>query len=291
MQDLIQRGGNFTGLVPRTLDEAMNFAAKLSESQLVPKDFVGKPGNILVAIQWGMELGLQPMQAMQSIAVINGRPSLWGDAVLALVKAARFYDINNDRYSPVCEYVYEEVAADGLSATCRTKRRGEEEQSRTFTKADAEKAKLWGKEGPWTNYPKRMLQLRARSFCLRDVYPDILRGVHVAEEAMDMPPEKEINPRPKVMQPSKKKEAATVEPEPAGVDARDKGAVPPAGAPPLDNNEPAKPNMVELVKKKLTAKTLSEDECFKKFGMQSWDGVTVGRINEILQWMLDPAAP
>lgn len=159
-------------LAPQSIDEALRFADMLSKSNLVPKDFSNNPGNILVAIQWGMELGLQPMQAMQNIAVINGRPALWGDAVIALVKA-----------SPVCEYVVEEVLDD--RAVCKVKRQGEPEQSRTFTLQDAQKAGLLGKQGPWTQYPKRMLQMRARSWALRDVFPDVLRGMPVAEEEQD----------------------------------------------------------------------------------------------------------
>lgn len=172
--------GSFS-LAPQSLDEALRFAEMLSKSSIVPKDFNGNPGNILVAIQWGMELGLQPMQAMQNIAVINGRPALWGDAVIALVRS-----------SPLCEYVYETI--DGDVATCRVKRRGEEEQVRTFSLADAKAAGLIGKQGPWTQYPKRMLQLRARAFALRDVFPDVLRGMPVAEEVMDMPKERDITP-------------------------------------------------------------------------------------------------
>src|SRR5438132_10807744 len=91
---------------PQSLNEAMKFANLLADSSFIPKDFQGKPSNILVAVQWGMELGLKPLQAMQNIAVINGRPSLWGDAVLALV-----------RTSPLCEYVYESIE-DG-TAVCR----------------------------------------------------------------------------------------------------------------------------------------------------------------------------
>lgn len=168
-------------LAPQSIDEALKFADMLSKSNLVPKEFIGNPGNILVAIQWGMELGLQPMQSMQNIAVINGRPSLWGDSVLALVKA-----------SSTCEYVVEEVGDNG--ATCKVKRRGEPEQVRHFTVEDAKKASLWGKQGPWTSYPKRMLQVRARSWALRDVFPDVLRGMPIAEELQDMPSEKDITP-------------------------------------------------------------------------------------------------
>nr|WP_282445072.1 hypothetical protein [Pseudomonas sp. W2Jun17] len=154
----------------------MRFADYLSKSSIIPKDFINNPGNILVAIQWGMELGLQPMQAMQNIAVINGRPSLWGDAVIGLVRA-----------SPLCEYVTE--TDDGETATCRVKRVGEEEQVRTFSMADAAQAGLKGKQGPWTQYPKRMRQMRARSFALRDMFADVLRGMPVAEELQDMPTE------------------------------------------------------------------------------------------------------
>lgn len=167
-------------LAPQNIEEALKFADFLSASDIVPKDFQRKPANILVAVQWGMELGLQPMQAMQSIAVINGRPSLWGDAVIALVRS-----------SPLCEYVYE--SDDGETATCRVKRVGEDEQVRTFSMADAAQAGLKGKQGPWAQYPKRMRQMRARSFALRDVFPDVLRGMPMAEEVQDIPTERELN--------------------------------------------------------------------------------------------------
>lgn len=159
-------------LSPQSLDEAMRFADILSASDIVPKDFVGKPGNILVAIQWGMELGLKPMQAMQNIAVINGRPSLWGDAVIALV-----------RNSPLCEYIYETIE-NGV-AICRVKRSGEEEQVRRFSEQEAQEAGLLNKAGPWKQYKNRMLQMRARAFALRDVFPDILKGIPIAEEVRD----------------------------------------------------------------------------------------------------------
>lgn len=181
MSNVVVEAKQSFSLAPQNLEEAFKFADILSKSKLVPKDFEGNQGNILVAIQWGAELGLQPMQAMQNIAVINGRPSLWGDSVIALVKA-----------SPLCEYVVEDVTDSG--ATCRVKRRGEPEQIRTFTVNDAKAANLWGKQGPWSNYPKRMLQMRARSWALRDVFPDVLRGMPVAEELMDMPAERDVTP-------------------------------------------------------------------------------------------------
>lgn len=161
-------------LSPQTFEQALQFCDYLANSDLVPKDFKGKPDNCFIAIQWGSELGLKPMQAIQNLAIINGRPSLWGDAVIALVRS-----------SPLCEYVTE--SDDGHTAVCRVKRRGEPEEFRTFSIDDAKKAGLDTKAGPWTQYPKRMRQMRARAFALRDVFPDVLRGMPIAEEVMDIP--------------------------------------------------------------------------------------------------------
>ncbi|RRU17869.1 recombinase RecT [Stenotrophomonas sp. 278] len=161
-------------LSPQTFEQALQFSDILAESDLVPKDFKGKPGNCLIAMQWGAELGLKPLQALQNIAIINGRPALWGDAVIALVRS-----------SPLCEYITE--SDDGGTAVCRVKRRGESEEVRTFSMEDAKAAGLAGKQGPWTQYPKRMRQMRARAFALRDVFPDVLRGMPIAEEVMDIP--------------------------------------------------------------------------------------------------------
>lgn len=170
-------------LSPRSLDEALKVADYLAESELVPKDFRGKPGNVLVAIQWGIELGLKPMQAMQNIAVINGRPALWGDALLALVLA-----------SPACEYI-EEWEENG-TAYCKVKRRGKPEDIQSFGEEDAKKAGLIGKQGPWAQYPKRMKKMRARAFALRDNFADILKGIPFAEEVMDIEPiARDITPR------------------------------------------------------------------------------------------------
>jgi hypothetical protein len=172
----ITRGGN--PLAPQSFAEAERFARMLAASELVPREYRGKPEAILVAMQWGYEVGLNPLQAMQNIAVINGRPALWGDAALALVRG-----------HAACEYVREGVEGEGDAryGWCEVKRRGEPPQRRTFCVADAKRAGLWGKAGPWQQYPDRMLQMRARGFALRDVFPDALRGVITREEAQDIP--------------------------------------------------------------------------------------------------------
>jgi len=176
MSNELTAGKSFS-LVPQNLNEAMKYSKMIADSDVVPKDFKGKPENVLVAIQMGTELGLPPLQAIQNISVINGRPAVYGDSLIAICRGARS-----------CEHIVETFDESTMTATCRAKRKGEPEQSRTFDKTDAEVAGLWGKSGPWTQYPKRMLAMRARGFCLRDVFPDALRGVQLVEEVRDYQP-------------------------------------------------------------------------------------------------------
>jgi hypothetical protein len=60
---------NRISLVPADLGQALTFAEALSKSTIIPKEYQRNPGNILVAMLQGMELGLGPLQALQGIAV------------------------------------------------------------------------------------------------------------------------------------------------------------------------------------------------------------------------------
>lgn len=160
-------------LRPASLEQAIEMASLIARSGMVPKQYDNNPGAVLIAIEMGAEIGLPPMAAIQNIAVINGRPSLWGDAGLAIVRThPQFVDI------------VEEL--DGQTAVCTIKRRGSTPVTRTYSWDDAKTAGLSSKQGPWKQYPKRMLQMRARWFAMRDAFPDALRGVHSAEESQDL---------------------------------------------------------------------------------------------------------
>lgn len=165
---------NLPAIRPQSLSEVMEYAKMISKSEMMPKDYRNKPENIVVAIQWGYEVGLNPIQALRNISIINGRPSIWGDAAIALVRA-----------SGLLEYCNESVE-NGV-AKCTVKRKGEPEQTRTFSELEAKRAGLLNKQGPWSQYPQRMLQMRARGFALRDVFADVLNGIITAEEAQDTP--------------------------------------------------------------------------------------------------------
>lgn len=169
------------GIILQSFDDTWRFATAVANSKMAPSDFGHQVEKIAIAIQMGAEVGLAPMTALKNIAVINGRPSLWGDSLMALV-------LN----SGLCENFDEDIRGDKdeMVAACTVKRKGlSSPKTRTFSVADAKKAGLWGKAGPWTQYPTRMLQMRARAFALRDVFPDVLGGFMVAEEAQDLEPE------------------------------------------------------------------------------------------------------
>lgn len=174
------------GLRPKNIEGLWRVAKMVSASGLSPKG-MQTPEKISVAMMYGAEIGLTPMQSIQSVAVVNGRPSIWGDAALALCVA-----------SPDFEDLHEHMSGqdEGLTAICevKTKRRSKPVISE-FSIADAKKAGLWGKSGPWTQYPKRMLKLRARGFALRDAFPDVLKGIYTTEEAMDIPSDSGPSPR------------------------------------------------------------------------------------------------
>ena len=169
-------GGGVEAIIPRNVEEAYRLAQVVVGAGLAPSD-AKKPEEVLGRIVAGMEVGLNPMQAVQSIALVNGRPVLWGDGLIALVRG-----------SGLCKYISEWAEGEGDKAVayCRTQRLGEPEPvERSFSMADAKTAGLAGKTGPWKSYPKRMLQMRARGFALRDAYPDVIKGIGVREEQED----------------------------------------------------------------------------------------------------------
>ena len=126
------------------------------------------------------------MASLRQIAVINGRPSIWGDAALALCKASG----ELEDFKEYVEGDYEDMVA-----TVKVKRRGfSRPVVQTFSVDDAKRAGLLGKSGPWQQYRARMLKLRARGFAFRDTFADVLQGLYLAEEAQDIPPDE---PKPR----------------------------------------------------------------------------------------------
>lgn len=156
-----------------------DYAQMLYDGGLSSKS-CNKPQMIAVKIAAGLEVGLRPIQAANWIMIVNGRTAIWGDAALALVRASGWLESISETYegTPGC---------DDFTAVCTTVRRGQAPKVTRFSIADAKKAELWGKDGPWTQYPDRQLMWRARGWNLRDEFGDVLCGLAIAEEEMDVP--------------------------------------------------------------------------------------------------------
>lgn len=173
-------------LMPEGMDGIARLAAGAMAAGVIPSAKTPQQAFILLAA--GFEAGLGFTATCKNVMLVNNKPALWGDAALALV-----------RRSELCGGVSEDSAGTGdeYTARCtvirlyrdysRASMGNPETISRTFSVADAKKAGLWGKSGPWSSYPKRMLAMRARGFALRDSFPDLLMGLGIVEEEQDVP--------------------------------------------------------------------------------------------------------
>lgn len=180
-------GGTVKPVVPQSMEDAYRMAVAVCKAGMAPQG-LNTPEKAMIAILHGLEVGLTPMAALQRIAVVNGRPTIWGDGAIGLVRG-----------SGLCEFIKERIdgSGDKMAAVCEAKRRGENESiTRTFSVEDAKKAGLWGKAGTWQQYPKRMLQMRARAFALRDGFADVLGGLYLREELEDDRPMRDVTPTP-----------------------------------------------------------------------------------------------
>lgn len=157
-------------------DGLYRLAQTYEKAGMIPSGVRGAT-QFMICLVAGYEAGLPFSFIAKNVTCINNKPCIYGDGLVALARA-----------SGRCEYINESLRGegDGLVAICETKRKGDTHPVvRSFSVADAKKAGLWGKTGPWTNYPNRMLQMRARSYALRDAYADVIGGMSMAEEEQD----------------------------------------------------------------------------------------------------------
>lgn len=159
--------------------EALHRQARaLSPSSLIPKHLRGKDdketlANVTLVLAYGSELGLGAVASLSGIAVVNGRPFAESQTLAAAVRA-----------SGLCAYL-KRVAASDKAVTWETQRIGDPSpEQRTFTWGMAEKAGLAGRD-TYKAHPERMLSARALGWLLRDVYPDVTKGLGTEAERED----------------------------------------------------------------------------------------------------------
>ncbi len=196
----LHSGGAVRAIVPQDFDGAWRIALAVTKAGMAPRG-LETPEKAMVAIMHGLEVGFTPMAALQSIAVINSRATIWGDGALGLVQASGKMSSHKEWF---------EGEGDTRKAFCKVVRKGDPEPKvGEFSVADAKLAGLWGKKGkngeptPWITYADRMLKMRARGFALRDGFSDVLKGLGIAEEQQDIllaEPQVVAPPPPQIVQ-------------------------------------------------------------------------------------------
>lgn len=236
-------GAQVVAIVPRTFEETFRVARAVVASKLAPAALIGKlegddaASAVAVAIMSGAELGLKPMVALRSFTVINGKPALYGDGLINVVRQSG-------------KVAYLRTGCDErdgkLVGWCEAKRNDTEEDKRVeFSQADAERAGLWQTEAivtkwnkwdkkneekpndsPWWRFPQRMLAWRAAGYCLRELFGDVLGGIRdefEAREIADTEEMRDITPTdrpapPKPPAPPAPPSAKTIEADPAATE-------------------------------------------------------------------------
>lgn len=176
---------------PTSIEEAVRLARYVLAGSLAPDSYNRDEGKVTLGIMAALEAGLPPLYGLRQIAIINGRPSIWGDAAMALIQK------NNLLAKQEIREIGQFVDTDGLPVTewpddygfvVRLWRRGQDlPYEGKYTVGDAKRAKLWlnTRKAPWMEHPKRMLMIRARAFPQRDGFADALAGLAIREEIED----------------------------------------------------------------------------------------------------------
>lgn len=181
--------------VPANWLDLITFCESIAKSSLIPSNFKDKPADLAIAISMGNEVGMHWTHAIQSIAVINGRPSLWGDGALAVVQSHRDYEWHS--YN-------ESTDACGVAIF---KRKGHEPERVEFTLEDARKAGLLNKD-TYKQHQGQMLLRRAAARCMARKFADALRGMGLADDA---PAEKLVGSGSAADEPAPKSKAKEVQ--------------------------------------------------------------------------------
>jgi hypothetical protein len=169
--------------------QAWQLAQRIARTEFVPAALRGKPESVLAAILFGRELGIGPMQSLQAIHVIEGRPGASPELMRALVARAG-HRIDLESAGDEAVTLRGERADTGATATV------------TWSLADAERAGLiqikdgrpWarsssGKRLPWEQYPRAMLTARATAELCRVLFPDVISGLsYTVEELQSLGP-------------------------------------------------------------------------------------------------------
>lgn len=153
---------------PSDVSSAFDLAKILVESKLLPRS-LSTPAAAFTVIMAGRELGLTAMQSLRSLHVIEGKPVMSADLMVALCLR-----------SSVCES-FRLIESTDKVATYEATRKGEKPVRLSWTKEQAAAAGLLGKAN-WKNHLPDMLRARCKAALARIVFPDLMLGIYDADE-------------------------------------------------------------------------------------------------------------
>lgn len=187
-----QAGGRVMAFIPQTPEEIKWTIGMVVGAGLAPNSYGGDQKKMAIGIMKGLEVGLPPITALEWIAVINGRPTIWGDGAISLVHASGHlagYEETEVGDKPGDDAELDGFADDYGFEVRMTRRSVDGPFIGRFTVGDAKRAKLWmnPRRDPWMKYPKRMLRMRAAGFAIRNGFADCLAGMMIREEVEDLP--------------------------------------------------------------------------------------------------------
>lgn len=186
-------GHDIRAFIPTTIEEIKWTVGMVVNAGLAPDSYKGDQKKIALGIMKGLEIGMPPLAALANIAIINGRPTIWGDGAIALAQARGVLSGIEEIEVGIPQAGLQEAVHDWPSdygIEVKLSRKGVQGAFiGRFTVGDAKRAKLWANASkqPWMLYPKRMLRMRAIGFAIRNGFADCLAGMYIREEVEDMP--------------------------------------------------------------------------------------------------------
>lgn len=173
------------------------FARVIAISDLLPDGLKGKPQNVLMALMQGLDLGLRPMQALNLIDVIKGKPAMSAQGMRAQILAA------GHRFR-----IVEHTDTKCTVAAHRSDWADDEWPEVSFTIEQAKQAGLAGGDN-WKKYPADMLLARATTRMAKAYFSDVTNGLNSVEELLDITPSS--GPRPSLGEVAAQRDAQPAE--------------------------------------------------------------------------------
>lgn len=167
-KDLVPVGQMFPKFPTQAEWNTLNIiATTLKNGGVLPRG-IDTVQKMVVVLQAGREIGLQPIEALNSLYFVNGKVSMYGEAVPMQIMRAG--------------HTIKWGKCDKTEATV-TITRGDNgsEMTQTFTMAEAE-TRGYTSNPIYRKYPENMLKWRVLGMVAKFIAPDALRGIGIKED-------------------------------------------------------------------------------------------------------------